>query len=823
MKRLILIALFVLSVCLMWGQVAAWDFTGASEVATWDATVYETNLSSDNTITRGTGATASEGSNSFRTTGFQNNGISVSNTDYFQVTLSPQANYLMSLTTINARVTGTTSYAASPGVQNQFAYSTDGTNFTLIGSPSVTIGTNQTFSVAVNAVAALQNVIAETTIYIRYYASGQTSTGGWGFYSNTSGNYGLSIEGAVTSTGSTPSITVTPTTLTGFTYVQGSGPSGEQSFAVSGTNLTANIGITPPANYQISTGTGGSFVATNPITLTQTGGSVAETTIYVRLAAGLSTGTYNGQTITATSTDASDRTVTCSGSVTAPPNPEPTNHVTGFSATATSYSQIDLSWTDATGANLPAGYLVKANLTGTFDDPVDGTDPATDTNLADGSALVKVAHGARGSYSFTGLTANTHYYFKIWSYSNSGTSINFKTDGTVPVDNETTPVAPVMVPPSEGVVFISEVSEGPSTATEYLELYNMSSEIVDLSNSKLVRVTASTNISDYVFDFASDGSGDTSINPNGILIIARGATKTAFETAWGVLGADVKYNEGHANLYFATDTARRWRLRNDTSRTSDTDDGTLIDDTEAAVGGTGNRSYQQGIGDWVTETYSGNSTPGELDNDQTLPVTLSSFDYSINEANQLSINWETQSESDLLGFNLYRNTTNTLPEAALNFSLIPPLGSVSAGAEYTYPDVTAQPETDYYYWLESQDQDLSSHLYGPIFVYYEIDDNHDNPPVNVRTQLFGAYPNPFNPVTNIQYSLSAEESTGAALKIYNTRGQLVQQFSNLTPGEEQHVTWQGKDLTGKTCTTGIYFYKLETAKYSKTAKMMMIK
>lgn len=65
-----------------------------------------------------------------------------------------------------------------------------------------------------------------------------------------------------------PTITVTPTTLTNFTYINGSGPSAEKSLEISGTNLTANISITPPANYEISTGTGGLFVATNPITLT---------------------------------------------------------------------------------------------------------------------------------------------------------------------------------------------------------------------------------------------------------------------------------------------------------------------------------------------------------------------------------------------------------------------------------------------------------------------------------------------------------------------------------------------------------------------------
>lgn len=115
--------------------------------------------------------------------------------------------------------------------------------------------------------------------------------------------------------GGSPTITVSPTTLTGFSYIDGSEPSAEKSFTVVGADLTADISIAAPTNYEISTGTGGSFSATNPITLTQSGGAVAETTIYTRLKAGLSQGDYNDETITLSSTNATDKTVICSGIV----------------------------------------------------------------------------------------------------------------------------------------------------------------------------------------------------------------------------------------------------------------------------------------------------------------------------------------------------------------------------------------------------------------------------------------------------------------------------------------------------------------------------
>jgi len=115
-----------------------------------------------------------------------------------------------------------------------------------------------------------------------------------------------------------PLITVSTASLTGFSYIIGNGPSDEQSFTVEGSDLTADITLTPPTNYEVSLLTGGAFAPTNPITLTQSGGAVSSTTIYTRLKAGLSAADYDGEDITASSAGATVKTVTCSGSVEAP-------------------------------------------------------------------------------------------------------------------------------------------------------------------------------------------------------------------------------------------------------------------------------------------------------------------------------------------------------------------------------------------------------------------------------------------------------------------------------------------------------------------------
>ncbi len=115
---------------------------------------------------------------------------------------------------------------------------------------------------------------------------------------------------------------------------------------------------------------------------------------------------------------------------------EPTNYPMSFTATA--YEQtITLTWDDATGEILPEMYLIKADNQNVIALPVDEVPEANDANLADGQGAMNIEYGL-GTYTFIGLEANTTYYFKIFPYTNSGTLIDYKTDGTPPTANATT-------------------------------------------------------------------------------------------------------------------------------------------------------------------------------------------------------------------------------------------------------------------------------------------------------------------------------------------------------------------------------------------------
>jgi len=84
------------------------------------------------------------------------------------------------------------------------------------------------------------------------------------------------------------------------------------------------------------------------------------------------------------------------------------------------------------------------------------------------------------------------------------------------------------------------------------------------------------------------------------------------------------------------------------------------------------------------------------------------------------------------------------------------------------------------------------------------------------------YPNPFNPVTTIFFNLAA--TSQVKLSIFNVKGQKVATLMNekLVAGIHS-VVWNGKDDWGNNVSSGVFFYKIDTAKESVIRKMLVMK
>lgn len=115
---------------------------------------------------------------------------------------------------------------------------------------------------------------------------------------------------------------------------------------------------------------------------------------------------------------------------------EPSNYVTNFTS-AVAGNSIQINWNDATGTQLPSGYLLIAYNRNNYFLPVDGSTYNTDSVLSDGYSVVNIPYSNANTYNFSSLLQNTSYYFSLFSYNGSGNLINYKINGTFPQTNST--------------------------------------------------------------------------------------------------------------------------------------------------------------------------------------------------------------------------------------------------------------------------------------------------------------------------------------------------------------------------------------------------
>jgi hypothetical protein len=83
------------------------------------------------------------------------------------------------------------------------------------------------------------------------------------------------------------------------------------------------------------------------------------------------------------------------------------------------------------------------------------------------------------------------------------------------------------------------------------------------------------------------------------------------------------------------------------------------------------------------------------------------------------VEWTTETEVDLAGFNIYRSESLDGPYAKLNATLIPASPDPIAGGSYSYTDAGAEAGVTYYYKLEDVELDGKATIHGPITVVAE--------------------------------------------------------------------------------------------------------
>jgi hypothetical protein len=89
--------------------------------------------------------------------------------------------------------------------------------------------------------------------------------------------------------------------------------------------------------------------------------------------------------------------------------------------------------------------------------------------------------------------------------------------------------------------------------------------------------------------------------------------------------------------------------------------------------------------------------------------------------------------------------------------------------------------------------------------------------------LSANYPNPFNPLTSIDYTVKRRGHV--ELAIYNVAGKRIRTLVSgmKSSGQIHRVQWDGRDHNGRPVASGVYFYRLRTEGFTKTHKMVLLR
>jgi hypothetical protein len=177
----------------------------------------------------------------------------------------------------------------------------------------------------------------------------------------------------------------------------------------------------------------------------------------------------------------------------------------------------------------------------------------------------------------------------------------------------------------------------------------------------------------------------------------------------------------------------------------------------------------------------------------------SNLDYEILADPAVSLTWQFAAARSFSEFVIYRDGTElaTVPEPAYLDT------DVTAAGSYQY-QITARFSGDY-----------ESALSNSIEVNMLNADDLETP--QLTTRLLGNFPNPFNPTTNLKFSLA--QAGNVSFNIYNLKGALVEKIAvgNLSQGEHSYL-WQPQNSA-----SGLYFIELEVAgrKFQRSKALLL--
>ncbi len=296
-----------------------------------------------------------------------------------------------------------------------------------------------------------------------------------------------------------------------------------------------------------------------------------------------------------------------------------------------------------------------------------------------------------------------------------------------------------------------------------------------------------------------------------------GTHKVGFNSSGDYLRTDQQTDPGELTFYIRTSSdPDNWTIKVQTS----TDDNNYTDQetiTENGSGGEITDTYTKITvtlnltGKYYIRWYMSSRSTGSAYLDlvnlsaTSTPVELKSFTATVKD-NNVELNWATATEVNNYGFQVERKSMQS-ESGWEEIGFVQGHGVSNSTKYYSYIDNPFE-KGSYSYRLKQIDLDGAFKYSNVVSV--------DLGSVT-KFALKQNYPNPFNPTTEISFDVPKESRV--RLSVYNALGQKVADLlnENLSAGTHR-VQFDGSALT-----SGIYFYKMQSAGFTSIKKMILMK
>ncbi|MDH3216760.1 MAG: Ig-like domain-containing protein, partial [Candidatus Krumholzibacteria bacterium] len=195
--------------------------------------------------------------------------------------------------------------------------------------------------------------------------------------------------------------------------------------------------------------------------------------------------------------------------------------------------------------------------------------------------------------------------------------------------------------------------------------------------------------------------------------------------------------------------------------------------------------------------------------DNLAPAAPQGFDVAYNKPAGNELSWQPSTDGDFQYFRIYRSTEQDFTPSPSNLVRTTVdtqwLDTVSDGWQQNYK-MTA---------VDHVGNESPPSTPGTVTAITA-------PTMPTHFALHQNAPNPFNPTTVIRYDVPASGGR-VTLRVYDVGGRLIRTLVDAvqTPGEKTAV-FEGKDDRGNPVASGVYFYRLQSAGYEKTRKMVLL-